>query len=204
MYSTRPGLILAFHGCDKSVADKVISGHEQFRFSKNSYDWLGHGGYFWDSSPSRALEFAEYIKFSGEKSSQGEILNPAVIGAVLNLGFCFDLLDYANLEILKSGHEFFESTFKSAKLPENKTGGSSEDLLLRYLDCAVIESIHQVRKNNNLPPFDSVRGVFWEGNELYPNAGFRKKNHIQICIRNPNCIKGYFLPRKINSGFNSI
>jgi len=131
MYSTRPGLILAFHGCDKSVADKVISGHEQFRFSKNSYDWLGHGGYFWDSSPSRALEFAEYIKSSGEKSSQGAILNPAVMGAVLNLGF-------------------------------------------------------------------------WEGNELYPNAGFRKKNHIQICIRNPNCIKGYFLPRKINSGFNSI
>ncbi|HYE54151.1 MAG TPA: hypothetical protein VD996_04880 [Chitinophagaceae bacterium] len=25
--------------------------------------------------------------------------------------------------------------------------------------------------------------------------GFHEKNHIQLCIRNPNCIKGYFLPR---------
>jgi hypothetical protein len=44
--------------------------------------------------------------------------------------------------------------------------------------------------------FDSVRGVFWEGNEPYPNAGFREKNHIQISVRNPNCIKGFFIPRE--------
>jgi len=204
MYSTRAGLVLAFHGCDQSVADKVISGEEELQFSNNSYDWLGHGGYFWDSSPSRALEFAQYISSTGDKASKGEIVNPAVIGAVINLGFCFDLLDYENLQILKSGYDFFASTFKAAKLPENKAVGSSSELLLRHLDCAVIESIHQVRRNNNLPPFDSVRGVFWEGKALYPNAGFREKDHIQICIRNPNCIKGYFLPRKITSGFRPI
>jgi hypothetical protein len=34
-----------------------------------------------------------------------------------------------------------------------------------------------------------------EGRKLYPNAGFRKHNHIQIAILNPNCIKGVFLPR---------
>jgi len=42
--------------------------------------------------------------------------------------------------------------------------------------------------------YDSVRGVFVEGNELYPTAGFRDKNHIQIAIKNPECIKGFFLP----------
>ena len=42
---------------------------------------------------------------------------------------------------------------------------------------------------------------FWEGQELYPNAGFREKNHIQICVCNPNCIKGYFLPRGINQDY---
>ncbi|TSA32147.1 MAG: hypothetical protein D4R64_16610 [Porphyromonadaceae bacterium] len=47
----------------------------------------------------------------------------------------------------------------------------------------------------------SVRGVFFEGKELYPNSGFREKNHIQICVRNPNCIKGYFLPRNVNNKF---
>lgn len=33
-----------------------------------------------------------------------------------------------------------------------------------------------------------------EGWEIYPNAGFRESNHIQICVRNPNCIKVYFVP----------
>ena len=45
---------------------------------------------------------------------------------------------------------------------------------------------------NNYKAFDSARGVFVEGEALYPNAGFNEKNHIQICIRNPNCIKGFF------------
>ena len=64
-----------------------------------------------------------------------------------------------------------------------------------------IEFIHQHRKKNRLPEFDSVRGVFFEGKELYPNAGFKEKNHIQIAIRNLNCIKGYFMPREIDNKY---
>ncbi len=37
--------------------------------------------------------------------------------------------------------------------------------------------------------------MFPEGNPLYDGAGFRDKNHIQICIRNQNCIKAIFDPR---------
>jgi hypothetical protein len=75
---------------------------------------------------------------------------------------------------------------------------------LRDLDCAVFETIHKIRKEENDPVYDSIRGVFWEGEELYPNAGFREKDHIQICIRNPNCIKGYFLPRQLDKRFNAV
>jgi hypothetical protein len=53
----------------------------------------------------------------------------------------------------------------------------------------------QANKDTSKPSFDSVRGVFFEGEDLYQNAGFKSKNHIQIAIRNPNCIKGYFIPR---------
>jgi hypothetical protein len=70
------------------------------------------------------------------------------------------------------------------------------------LDCAVIQNIHELNKKNNIQPYDSVRGVFWEGDPLYLNAGFREKNHIQICICNPNCIKGFFLPQYLNTEFN--
>lgn len=43
-----------------------------------------------------------------------------------------------------------------------------------------------------LPAYDSVRGIFTEGEETYEGAAFQKKTHTQLCIVNPNCIKGYF------------
>jgi hypothetical protein len=101
------------------------------------------------------------------------------------------------LRLVKKAYDtlVFSANTLGQELPMNKPMGSSKDLLLRDLDCAVIENLHLKRRENNLKPFDSVRGVFIEGKELYPGAGFHDKNHIQLCIRNPNCIKGYFLPR---------
>jgi hypothetical protein len=76
-------------------------------------------------------------------------------------------------------------------LPEN-TGGDDE--VIRSLDCAVIEALHLRRKNTDQSPFDSVRGLFHGGQTIYPGSGFRKNNHVQICVRNHDCIKGYFGP----------
>jgi hypothetical protein len=44
--------------------------------------------------------------------------------------------------------------------------------------------------------FDSVRGVFTEGGQAFEGSGLFTKSHIQVCVRNLNCIKGFFLPRK--------
>lgn len=109
MYSTRPGLILGFHGCDERLVSDVINGKSSLRNSTNKYDWLGHGVYMWDNSPSRAMEFAKWLKFNPGKSKR-PIKNPAVIGAVINLGFCLDLLDYQNLSILKEAHTLLMAT----------------------------------------------------------------------------------------------
>ncbi len=81
-------------------------------------------------------------------------------------------------------------------LPENKPLGQERALLKRRLDCAVIETTHKFYRDEGKAPFDSVRGVFWEGKDLYENAGFKEKNHIQICVRKHNCIKGFFHPRE--------
>lgn len=56
--------------------------------------------------------------------------------------------------------------------------------------------LHQSRKEADEPAFDSVRGVFMEGQPAYPGAAIQNLNHIQICVLNPDCIKGYFWPRK--------
>jgi len=206
MYSSRSGLVLGFHGCDAAIAEDVLSGKKQLKPSDNSYDWLGHGMYFWENGPSRAKEYAKLLS-RGERKQGGSIAKPAVIGAVIDLGSCLDLLDYENLSHLKDAYEILVETIKKSgfNLPQNRPAkGSEKDLLLRELDCAVIETLHQVRETQGLPKFDSVRGVFWEGKELYPDAGFREKDHIQICVVNSNCIKGYFVPRKINSKFSPV
>lgn len=43
LYSKRFNLVIGFHGCDKSVAEKVLAGEEELLASTNDYDWLGNG-----------------------------------------------------------------------------------------------------------------------------------------------------------------
>lgn len=198
MYSKLPNLILGFHGCDKTVCDKILNRNYLLTASENDYDWLGNGIYFWENNPSRALEYALELK------KRGKIKNEAVIGAVIDLGYCLNLLESRYLHVVKYGYEILckKLEISGRSIPENKFGGSKIDLLLRYLDCAVIEMVHQYNKENKEKDYDSVRGVFIEGNELYPNSGFKEKNHIKICIRNPNCIKGYFRVLETNNDYS--
>jgi hypothetical protein len=111
----------------------------------------------------------------------------------LDLGNCLDLTERKYLKMVKVA--FFDyakdNHIFGRPLPEN-VGGA--DLLLRHLDCAVLEYLHIQRAKESLRPFDSVRGVFQEGGELYPNAGFREQTHVQVCIRNPACFRGFFMP----------
>jgi hypothetical protein len=200
MYSKRTSLVLGFHGCDETVRDSVVAKKGiLLNASDNDYDWLGNGVYFWENNYERALDYAKALKKNPVKGKP-PITTPSVIGAVIDLGHCMDLLDSAYLNLLKTGHALLcETQIKfgleiPVNAPIHKNG--SDDLILRRLDCAVIETIHQFNKADSREAFDSVRGVFFEGKELYPNAGFKEKNHIQIAIRNPNCIKGYFIPRQ--------
>ena len=202
MYSTKSGLVLGFHGCDASIINDILLGGSSLEKSTNQYDWLGHGIYFWENSPSRAKQFATQIS-KIKRAKKKPIKNPSVIGAVIDLGLCLDLFDYRNLIAVKDTYDFLVdvSEIMGDEMPQNKNVSGNEDLLLRDLDCAVIQTLHKLRENSELTPYDSVRGIFTEGNELYEKSGFREKDHVQICVRNPNCIKGYFLPREIDDSY---
>lgn len=196
LYSSLPNIIIAFHGCDKKVFDKILYEHEPFKGSHNDYDWLGNGMYFWEQNLERAWEWAK----SGRTNPKLHIETPAVIGAVIDLGFCLNLLDSSNIQMVKTQHEILQTKMLIAdkSMPVNKNIKNNSDLLLRYLDCAVIEDLHQEREANKLQPYDSVRGVFFEGNPIYDTSGFMEQSHIQICVRNPNCIKGFFAPKELS------
>jgi hypothetical protein len=195
LYSQFPSFVLGFHGCDASVAESVFQGKTLLQSSRNDYDWLGEGIYFWEHSPARALEYATHLQTQRRRAGP-RIKKPAVVGALIDLGHCLNLLDSKFLKLVANGYHGL-SIFSQASgigIPANRATGTQSSLLLRDLDCAVINYVHQSRLHEGLQSFDTVRSVFVEGDPLYPTAGFHSKNHIQLCVRNPESIKGYFRP----------
>lgn len=104
MYSKLPNLVIAFHGCDKAVFDDVIKSGGQLRPSQNDYDWLGGGIYFWEQNYERALRWAE------QKKSWGSFDEPAVIGAVIDLGRCLNLTDSRYIDLLEEEYSLLKKT----------------------------------------------------------------------------------------------
>jgi len=68
-------------------------------------------------------------------------------------------------------------------------------LKARYLDCAVMQTLHKLREDRKLQAFDTVRGFFVEGHALYPDSGFRELDDVQVCARSPQQVLGYCWPR---------
>jgi hypothetical protein len=198
LYKTQPSFVLGFHGCDEATGRAVIAGEQPLQPSQNAYDWLGNGIYFWEGSPQRAWEWAQSV----HKRRPHFVKSPFVVGAVIDLGLCFNLTDIGAAQELRTAFNLYEMVAQEQGLamPENK--GGTRDRPLRYLDRAVIEFMHQLRgqvrdaEGNPLRPYDSARAPFLEGEDLYPGAGLKAASHIQIAVRNPACIKGYFLPMK--------
>lgn len=100
--------------------------------------------YFWENNYDRALEWAESNKARG-----GNIKDPAVLGAVLDLNHCCDLLDdrYIKMAALTYGLMATEYAFLGKPMPINKDTKSdiNKDKLMRFLDCELDHRRHHHR-----------------------------------------------------------
>ena len=188
-YEYQPSFVLGFHGCDKSVGEKILRGQERHLLpSEKEHDWLGHGIYFWEGNPSRAMQWAK------QRKQAGKIETPFVLGAVIDLRHCLDLFDQDGLAQVKEAHHLYVQLSEAAGIALARNVGPAPDKAGRALDCAVMNTLHTYRKERKQAEYDSVRGPFLEGEPIYPDAGFRSQNHIQLCVLNTECIKGYFRP----------
>jgi hypothetical protein len=187
--------VLGYHGCDKAIGERVLAGEEHLKASGNDYDWLGTGIYFWGNSAHRALEWATLAK-KHPQLTHTPISEPFVVGAIVDLGQCLDLLEAESIGVVAAGYNRLRESCEAARapMPENKKVGGQ--LAMRRLDCAVINYVNLAREQEGVPAFDTVRAPFVEGPPLYANAGFHHRTHIQICIRKPQQIIGYFRPLK--------
>jgi hypothetical protein len=114
MYAS--AFVLGFHGCDEKLGEAVLSGREVLKSSTNDYDWLGHGVYFWENSPKRALEWARFVH-ANPGLFRTKIDRPFVVGAVIDLGRCLDLLEAESLEIVKAAHREMALGYAALDLP---------------------------------------------------------------------------------------
>lgn len=194
-YVTLSSHILGFHGCDRETGLKVLNGEAQLKPSKNEWDWLGQGIYFWEHNPKRALEYAIAVA-EGRQRATAEIKTPFVIGCIIDLGRCLNLTEPSNYTLIRESYSSLKAAYELAKqeLPKNNGGA-------RILDCAVFMNLHYMFEERGIPAYDTVRGAFPEGKPIYKGCAINDKTHIQICVRNAETILGYFLPfpvKKVN------
>jgi len=186
-------IVMGYHGCPANRPDALgfvrglIAGThrvEDWRPSSNEYDWLGGGVYFWEYGPKRAR------KWAGE--------NGEVIGALIQLGNCFDLTDPGCEKLLRITYKKVAATYESrnATLPTNEAaGGFSRKLDRLVLDQAMdIADAAALEGNQPELAFQTVRSAFEEGEAAFPGSKLRTQTHIQIAVRKLNCILGVFRP----------
>lgn len=127
-----------------------------------------------------------------------------VIGARISLATCFDLANSLSREFLPLAYKDLANLYHASgkPLPRNINppdfAGEADDLVLRYLDRAVMHHLF----NTLLPiaqpdvQYGTVRAPFQEGSELYPGSRFFRYDHIQICVRDLTCIVELFDPQE--------
>lgn len=175
------GPLMCYHGCSRDTAEDILANKAGITPSRNKWDWLGSGIYFWVDSWARGVDWA----LNGKGIS-----DPYVVGAYVQPGLCLNLSDFAVSDQVLEAFNLFEtaSIDTGFKLPRNK------DFFQRNLDCAVLEFLHILREDRNLPPYETILGVFEEGEEIYNGSFFKQKTHMQLVVRenHEDCIIGYF------------
>lgn len=168
---------LGYHGCNASVADAILNNGVKFSAGQETWDWLGSGVYFWKEDLSAAKRWAS----QQQKKHTGRWV---VVEAEIESGLCLDLAtDSAQQEIMAAYADvkaFCDG--KNVPMPENSKYKFGIPMQ-RRLDHAVINNLHTRRLMLSLKPYDTLVSYFDEGEKLYPNAGFRRKPHTQICVR---------------------
>lgn len=186
-------VVLGYHGCPLAKTDSVeflrglVAGTNKvadWKPSSNEYDWLGGGIYFWEYGPARARQWAQQDGF--------------VVGALIQLGRCFDLTDPGFEPVLKTTYDQVLQSYEQQDkpLPDNQR----QNGMMRQLDRLILDqamsfadaSVPESDQNN--VAYQTVRCAFEEGKEAFPGSMLRTQTHIQLAVRDLGCILGVFRP----------
>lgn len=167
-----------YHGTLAEYAPMILE--EGLQPSKNPWEWLGPGVYFWQDAPYRALEWArEWNKRRGRPSAA-----VCVIKARLRLEDCIDMLDIWWRDILSESSVKFLDLMRSAQTagiaPRNYRTGRKAGR--HELDAAFFTYVgHQLEREG--VQVRAVRAAITEGAPILPDSPLCYKSHAQIAIR---------------------
>jgi len=164
------GIVIGYHGTRLNYVEKIL--RDGFNLSKNEYDWLGDGVYFFQDGYLLAKEWS--YKLHKE--------NGVVMGAKINLESCMDLVDSGWSKFLSAIHDELVNKIKDDNsVPPYQSKGAHR------LDRAVINyAVASLEKSGH--KISSVRAPFHEGDPLYPNSALFSKSHVQIVVRDVSII----------------
>jgi hypothetical protein len=171
-----PVSVTGYHGCTQEAAESILSSGE-FRRSREEYDWLGEGFYFFEFAPFRAWQWAQAVadRVGG---------SPAVIEARVELGRCVNLLDAAHMDGLPDVYGAVCEKYEESglRVPRNTERGA------HFLDQEVVNLYCDLVEQVTSTAFQTVRGCFPEGEPVYEGSKILKRTHVQIAVRDPACI----------------
>ncbi len=130
--------IVGYHGTRLSTALGIVNRTRRFRVSQNRDDWLGHGVYFWEYAPQQAYWWAERRR---KRQKWDEPI--AILGSMIRLGFCFDLLDPYNVTYLREIYDAYRAAEAAAGRAIRENANH-----YKYLDCAVFQYAYAVVENS--------------------------------------------------------
>lgn len=158
-------LVYGYHGTSETLAQQIL--RQGYQYSENDYDWLGRGVYFFQDAPSSAWEWA----------SERYPREPAVLRSIITLADCLDLVDTSAVEVVKLGFQMFYQRCQRLNLTLPR-----QTKMAHRLDCAVLDQTVKF-----LAPLGqsirTVRGIFEEGEPIFPDSALTSKGHIQIAVR---------------------
>jgi hypothetical protein len=173
-----PIRVFGYHGTNRAKADSILSNG--WRVSDNDYDWLGKGVYFFQDAPIRAMQWA----------TQQHLQQGAVIRSLIRLDNCIDLLDIKWFPPLKIVYNSFTKQYQNSNrpLPQQNPMRSKA----HRLDCEFFNYTTQMlhRRGQDI---ETIRALFIEGENIFPNSAIFDLAHIQIAVKNPDLIESSHL-----------
>lgn len=174
-FSAYDRIVIGYHGTDEASAERLVHG-EEFAASDRDNEWFGRGVYFWEHAPKQAWWWSKSVR---------KAKKPAVVGALIRLGNCLDLLDSENVTILKAFKNSLELSLaeESIALPQN----NRKDM---RLDCTVFNAFYAASDVAERP-IDTARAVYvptGTKKRIWEKSWINEQSHLQLCVRNPRSI----------------